>query len=161
MGEFLAPVTEGFADMESIFQNLLRVSPITNTKTMMPVNPATPVQTSQQVAFLREMLKDKKESADSLLDTAKRISPASKAIVALESAYDASFESEVAAPLPNSSATLQGFTLIFFIISFFSLAIVASVYANNLSGNTNDALVTFGIFLLIFIVCFALVRRFG
>lgn len=161
MGEFLAPVKEGFADMDLIFQNLLNVSPITNTKTMMPVNPATPAQTSEQVAFLREMLKDKKDSADSLLDTAKRISPASKTILALETAYDASFESDVAAPLPNSSATLQGFTLIFFIVSFFSLAIVASVYTNNLTGNTNDALVTFGIFLLIFILSFALVRRFG
>ncbi len=135
--------------MESIFQNLLKVTPITNT-------PPSP-----QVAFLKEMLKDKKESADSLLETAKRISPASNTIVALESAYDTSFESDVAAPLPNSSATLQGFTLIFFIVSFFSLAIVASVYTNNLTGKTNDALVMFGIFLFIFFLLFALVRRFG
>jgi hypothetical protein len=149
MGDFLAPVIEGFSNMESIFQNLLKVTPITNT-------PPSP-----QVAFLKEMLKDKKESADSLLETAKRISPASNTIVALESAYDTSFESDVAAPLPNSSATLQGFTLIFFIVSFFSLAIVASVYTNNLTGKTNDALVMFGIFLFIFFLLFALVRRFG
>jgi hypothetical protein len=161
MTEFLAPVTEGFTNMDLLFQNILKVNPITHTKTMMPVDPNAPPQTSGQVAFLKEMLADKKKTVDSLMDTAKKISPASQSISALEKAYDAAFESDISAPLPNSSASLQGFTLIFFVISFFSLAIVLSVWVNNLTGNTMDAVKTFGIFIIIFFVVFGLLRRFG
>jgi len=157
----MAPITEGFTNLDLIFQNLIKVSPIKDTTTRMPVDPNAPVTRGPQVAFLKEMLQDKKDTADSLMDTAKKISPASQTISSLETAYDAAFESEAATPLPNSSGSLQGFTLIFFAISFFSLAIVASVYINNLTGNTNDALKTFGIFTIIFLVLFGLVRRFG
>jgi len=161
MGEFLAPIKEGFTNMDLIFENLLTVNPITRKKSMMPVNPNAVPETSGQVAFLKEMLIDKKATADSLMDTAKKISPASQTITALETAYDAAFESEVASPLPNSSGTLQGFTLIFFIISYFSLVIVASVYTNNLTGNTSDAIKIFAIFTLVFFIVFGLLTRFG
>jgi hypothetical protein len=159
MTEFLAPVTEGFTDMDLLFQNILKVNPITNTKTTMAMSPTKTNGTP--TAFLKEMLKDKKETVDSLMDTAKKISPASQSISALETAYDAAFESDISAPLPNSSASLQGFTLIFFVISFFSLAIVLSVWVNNLTGNTMDAVKTFGVFTIIFFVVFGLLRRFG
>ena len=147
--------------MDLLFENLLNVNPITHTPTMQRVDPNTPAQTGPSTAFLKEMLLDKKATIDSLMDTAKKISPASQTILALESAYDAAFESEVAAPLPNSSGSLQGFTLIFFLISFFSLAFVSSVYVNNLTGNSIDAIKTFAVFLIIFFVAFGLVRRFG
>ena len=147
--------------MDLIFENLLNIHPIKHTKTIMPVDPNAPPQTSGQVAFLKEMLLDKRATADSLMDTAKKISPVSQKIVASEKAYDAAFESEAMAPLPNSSGTLQGFTLIFFTIAFFSLAIVLSVYVNNLTGNTSDALKTFAIFVVIFFILVGMVRHFG
>jgi hypothetical protein len=159
MADYFAPVTEGFTDMDLIFKNILKVNPVTQTKTAMTMSPT--MTTGSPTAFLREMLDDKKATVTSLMDTAKKISPASQTIVALETAYDAAFESEVAAPLPNSSATLQGFTLIFFVVSFFSLALVTSVYINNVTGNTSDAMKTFGVFTVIFFILFGLVTRFG
>lgn len=161
----MAPVNEGFANMDLVFENLLKVTPITHTKTMMPDAPRTSNQaaptSSNQVAFLKEMLEDKKATVDSLMDSAKKISPASQTLSSLETAYDAAFESEETAPLPNSSGTLQGFTLIFFLVSFFSLAFVTSVYVNNLTGNTTDAIKTFGIFVIILLPSLGLLTRFG
>jgi hypothetical protein len=158
MGEFLAPVNEGFANMDLVFENLLNVNPIKHSKTMQN---ADSKRVAPPTAFLKEMLEDKKATVDSLMDSAKKISPASQTLSSLETAYDAAFESEETAPLPNSSGTLQGFTLIFFLVSFFSLAFVTSVYVNNLTGNTTDAIKTFGIFVIIFLPSLGLLTRFG
>ena len=158
MAEFLAPITEGFTNMDLLFENILTVNPIKRGKTMQNTDSTT---IGPSTAFLKEMLKDKRDTADSLMDTAKKISPASQTLSSLETAYDAAFESEVAAPLPNSSGTLQGFTLIFFTLSFFSLAFVISVYVNNVTGNTNDAIKVFSFFIVIFFLSFGLLTRFG
>jgi hypothetical protein len=158
MAEFLAPITEGFTNMDLLFRNILTVNPIIYTRTMQNTDTTTIGRTT---AFLKQMLTDKKNTADSLMYAAKKISPVSQTLSSLETAYDAAFESEVAAPLPNSSGTLQGFTLIFFTLSFFSLALVISVYVNNVTGNTNDAIKVFSFFIVIFFLSFGLLTRFG
>jgi hypothetical protein len=151
MGEFLAPVIEGFFDASSS-ELLSQLQGMVKASAGSSINPT---------AFLKQMLLDKRDTADSLMNTAKKISPASEKISALETAYDAAFESDESIPIPNSSATLQGFTLIFFMISFLSLAIVSSTWVSNLTGDTSSALKTFGLFFGAFLLSIGLITRFG
>ena len=154
----MAPV-EGFTNIDNVFQQLLNVRPIVHKKTKVAMSPTT--STGPPTAFLQEMIKDQRATADSLMDTAKKISPASQTISALESAYDASFESEIAAPMPSMSGTLQGFTLFFFVLSFLCLAIVVTVWTNNATGNLQISLKIFGGFIVLFFICIALIQRFA
>ena len=93
--------------------------------------------------------------------SAKKIGPVSQKNIASEDAYDAAFESDPAAALPSGSSSLQGFTIFFFILSFLSLAIVASINVNVISGDTTYAITAFVVFLVLFIVSIALIARFG
>ena len=116
---------------------------------------------SNNISFVKTLLQQQQELADSLIDSAKKIGPVSQKIITSEDAYDAAFETDVAAALPSGSSSLQGFTLFFFILSFLSLAIVASININVISGNTVYAISTFVGFIILFIVCIALINRFG
>jgi hypothetical protein len=106
-------------------------------------------------------LQQQQELADSLMDSAKKIGPVSQKIITSEDAYNAAFETDVAAALPNGSSSLQGFTLFFFILSFFSLAIVSSININSISGNTMYAISTFVGFIVLFILSIGLINRFA
>lgn len=148
MGEFLAPIVEGFANLDA--QSLL-----TNVNGLIRNNDPN------LIIFLKQLLIEKRTEADNLMAIAKKIAPASQNIKALETAYDASFVSDTAAPLPNLSGTLQGFTLIFFLISFLTLAIVSSIWVNNLTGDTGAAVKTFAMFIGGLFIFVALITRFG
>lgn len=95
------------------------------------------------------------------METAKKIGPVSKKLTAKTNAYDAAFESEQVAPMPNISGTLQGFTLVFFTLAFFSLAIVASIITSQATGNVNSALKTFGGFFMLYCFATGMIIRFG
>ena len=64
------------------------------------------------------------------MESAKKMRPVAQKLAVQKKAYDAAFESDLVAPMPNTSGTLQGFTLVFFVVAFLSLAIVASVLTN-------------------------------
>jgi hypothetical protein len=148
MGEFLAPIIEGFADLDA-------------TSLLANVNGLIQANNPNITVFLKQLLIEKRTEADNLMAIAKKIAPASQQIKALETAYDASFVSDTPASLPNLSGTLQGFTLIFFLISFLTLAIVSSIWVNNLTGDTGAAVKTFAMFIGGLILFVALITRFG
>ena len=158
-----APYVEGFTDLFNdrlkVNRSVIRTSILdSSSNNEIPYTLDSP---GIQVDFLRQVLEDKKATADSLMATAKKLGPIAQTASASQDAYDAAFESDKIAPLPNKSGTLHGFTLIFFYISLFFLAIISSVVANQMSGNTTNALITFGVFLLITLVATALIMRFG
>lgn len=148
MGDHLSPVMEGFSNptMDSVIQILK-----TNSTGDFTTN----------LEFLKSLVKQQRELADSLMSSAKKISPVSRNIVSSEEAYDAAFETDVTAPIPNISGTLQGFTLVFFTLSFLSLAIVSSIHVNQLSGNSAFAIYAFLGFILIFFAVLVFMPRFG
>jgi hypothetical protein len=115
---------------------------------------------SEKVAFLKSILLEQREMADSLMKTAKKMGPVSQTVLAKKSAYDAAFETEPQAALPNSSGTLQGFAILFFLLSFFSLAILSSIITSQSAGLTG-ALKTFGAFFVAFLVIYGLLTRAG
>jgi len=115
----------------------------------------------ERVKFLEDLIKQQKDLADSLMQTAKKIGPVIQRKVSTENAYDAAFESDITAPLPNTNGTLQGFTLFFFILSFTCLAIVFSININYVSGNTSYAVYTFISFIFLFIFAIYLINRLG
>ena len=114
-----------------------------------------------RVNFIKNYIEQQKDLADSLMLNIKRLSPISQLKVKKDLASDAAFESDITSPLPNISGTLQGFTLFFFVLSFFSLAIIFSLNINNISGNTSYAVFTFIAFLFLFIISVAMITRFG
>lgn len=116
---------------------------------------------SLNTAFLKQLVEQQKDLAASLMSTAKTITPVSQKIGKSDAAYDAAFETDITAPLPNISGTLQGFTLFFFILSYFSLAIVSCVNINQLTGNTMNAVYSFMGFLFMFFILMVLISRFG
>jgi hypothetical protein len=135
--------------------------PSTDTATGTSATATSTSATSEKIAFLKSILTEQRATADSLMESAKKIGPVIKKITAKTAAYDAAFESDITAPLPNTSGSLQGFTIFFFILSFLSLAIVASVLTNQATGSYTDALKTFGSFFLVFIVAIGIIIRLG
>jgi hypothetical protein len=111
-----------------------------------------------KIAFIKSVIKEQKDSVDSLMESAKKMNPVSQKIKSMDTAYDAAFETDLTAPLPNVSGTLQGFTIFFFVISYFAMAIVVSIMVSQ-NINTVYALRVFGGFMLFFILLAALVPR--
>jgi len=144
MAEYLSSYKEGF-QMENLFGDVLKV------------NSATPGQT---ISILRSMLLEQKATAESLLETAKKIGPSAQKIVQAENAYNAAFESDVQAPLPTFGGTFQGFILIFFFISYIVMAFVTTFMVNAISGLANAGL-TFVGFIFLAVVIFSVIYRFG
>jgi len=147
MGEYLSPILEGFSSptMNNIFKEMLKSS--------------TSANVNDNVSFVRDLLEQQSDLAKSLLVSAKRLFPYNK--TSADSAYDAAFEAEVPAPLPNISGTLQGFTLFFFTLSYLCLSIVFSININQLTGNTMYAVYSFIGFLFMFVISMILINRFG
>jgi len=150
MGDHLSPIMEGFGNptMDSVFREMLKTKTSGSTVTA-------------NVAFFKDLIQQQKDLADSLMQSAKKIGPVIQRKVSSESAYDAAFESDITAPLPNTSGTLQGFTLFFFILSFTCLAIVFSININYVSGNTTYAVYTFLSFIFLFVLAMSLITRLG
>jgi hypothetical protein len=147
MGDHLSPLIQGFTNptMSSLYDMLKTSSSDVSTN----------------VTFVKNLLEQQHDLADSLMASTKKLVPVSQKNITSEDAYDAAFETDTAAALPSGSSSLQGFTLFFFILSFFSLAIIASININVISGDTSYAIVTFISFLILFIVSIALITRFG
>jgi hypothetical protein len=178
----LSPFVEGFENptMQTLFRELLKVdtpSKLITRKSKraisvaasdgtcikVPPNSDAPsnanTSTSEKVAFLKSVLQQQKESVDSLMESAKKIEPVSRKIASMDKAYDASFETELTSPMPNMSGTLQGFTIFFFTLSYFSFAIVVSIMVNHSTQNVYTALKVFGGFLIAFFLLVGLIPR--
>lgn len=82
-------------------------------------------------------------------------------MVEIEDASDAAFQSKIPAAIPTYSSSLQGFTFILFFWSYISLAIVASIYINQTTGNTMNAVGTFVGSIVVLILVFALMKRYA
>lgn len=186
MSEHLSPVMEGFENptMATVFREMLMVRPVNNSrgrgpKTAVgassdgscppssgpPPSATTAMSsgssTSQKIAFLKSILTEQRATADSLMDSAKKMGPVSQKLVAQKSAYDAAFETDILASMPNTSGTLQGFTLVFFTLAFFSLGIVTSILTNQTTGNVQTALKVFGGFVIAYVVSLSLISKYG
>lgn len=183
LSEHLSPVMEGFENptMSTLFREMLKITPTTKSSSRGPktavatssdgtCSPTVPVaatasssssSSAEKIAFLKSILSEQKKTADSLMESAKKMNPVSQKLSAKATAYDAAFESEEVAPMPNISGTLQGFTLVFFTLAFFSLAIVASIITSQATGNVNSALKTFGTFVILYFVAVGMIIRFG
>jgi hypothetical protein len=154
-----------------------RASGVTNTEsgTCPPVAPVVPVVPPASPSpgsasgtpeipstpFLSKLIQDEKNAIESLFRTASKILPITNSLIIDESAYDAAFEATRPAPIPTYGSTLQGFTFILFFWSYLSLAIVVSIYINQTTGNTANALGTFGAAILGLVLIFALMKRFA
>lgn len=187
MGDQWAPyIKEGFTNptITNLFTSMLQV-PVVDTKTKrskgqrvnvistdgscVPSSSASNVEsefsltssTTEKISFLKSLLHEQKKSVDSLMESSKKINPISQKIAALDSAYEAAFESDVAAGIPNISGTLQGFTIVFFLLSFFALAIITTVIVNQTTSSTSISFGTFGIFVAGMIITLVLLNRFG
>jgi len=151
MGDHLSPVMEGFENptMATIFGELLQITSTSKNAS------------SGKIAFLKSILEQQKSTADSLMKSAKKIGPISQRIENKDSAYDAAFESDLIAPIPNTSGALQGFAYVFFLLSFISLAIVVVIGVSQTSGNISYILGSVGAFIFLIILSLLLLQRYG
>jgi hypothetical protein len=185
--ENLSPFVEGFQSdtMQTLFSEILKVdsnydiASKSSLRTKRPVvskdgscpapvpksklggSPATlsSIKSSgDKIAFIKSVIKEQKKSVDSLMSSAKKMNPVTQKIKSMDTAYEAAFETDLTAPLPNASGTLQGFTIFFFVLSYFAMAIVVSIMVSQ-NVNTVYALRVFGGFILVFILLVALIPR--
>jgi hypothetical protein len=187
MGDHWAPYTkEGFTNptITNLFTSMLQV-PVLDTKTKrtrgtrvnvissngscVPSSSTSEItnefslrsSNTEKISFLKSLLHEQKKSVDSLMESSKKINPISQKIAALDTAYEAAFESDVAAGIPNISGTLQGFTIVFFLLSFMALAIITTVIVNQTTSSTSVSIGTFGIFVAGMMITLVLLNRFG
>jgi hypothetical protein len=183
MAEYTSPYnTEGFENptMAKVFTDLLMITPPVKrlrsggstagaSDASCPSSSGQPPLTSasadtsvpESTSFLKTMLKQQREAADSLMATAKKINPVAKTINRMEDAYDAAFESDAKASLPVAGQTLQGFALLLFFVSFVSLVLVGTIVVNNV---TKSAKITAGFFvgsIVVGMVVLGVIRRLG
>jgi hypothetical protein len=111
--------------------------------------------------FLKQMILDEQKAVESLLRTAAKIGPIANTLVESENAADAAFVAKVPAPIPTYGSTLQGFTFILFFWSYISLAIVVSIYINQTTGNTINAVGTFIGSIVALVIIFSLMKRYA
>jgi len=122
---------------------------------------STTDSTDQQNAinFLKSVVDSQKTTADTLIQSAGRITNYRNQKVLSDNAYNAAFESDTPSQLGGQSATLQGFSYLLFFGSFLALAIVLTIKIYLSTGNPiNSALAFLGfIFLGVFLI--ALIRQ--
>ena len=111
--------------------------------------------------FLKKLIQDEKNSVESLLRTAAKIGPMANTVIESENASDAAFMAKEPAPIPTYGSTIQGFTFILFFWSYVSLAIVGSIYINQTTGNTANAVGTFIGAIVGLVIIFSLMKRFA
>jgi hypothetical protein len=127
-----------------------------------PVSSATPTLTPYTPPpFLKKLIQDEKKSVESLLRTAAKIGPMANTVIESENASDAAFIAKEPAPIPTYGSTLQGFTFILFFWSYLSLAIVGSIYINQTTGNTANAVGTFVGAIIALVVIFGVIKRYA
>lgn len=119
------------------------------------ISPSTPAP------FLKQIIKNEKETVESLMRAAAKIGPVVNTVMNKEAAADAAFISKVPAPIPTYGSTLQGFTFILLFCSFISLAIVTAIYINMTTGNVASAAGSFIGILVMGVLTFALMKRFA
>ena len=188
MAEYTSPYKmEGFenAAMSKVFTDLLMIRPQTKKvnkgsngrpKTTSSSNPSCPPDNAgpniltagaagegatESTSFLKTMLIQERNTVDSLMETAKKISPVAKRINQIEDAYDAAFESDVRAPLPGISKTLQGFAVLLFFVSYIALAIIGTIAVNNITKSGRAAAGAFLGFSVGGFILLAIVARLG
>jgi hypothetical protein len=141
----------------------------TNSGTCPPAGASTPAVSSATPTltpytpppFLKKLIQDEKKSVESLLRTAAKIGPMANTVIESENASDAAFIAKEPAPIPTYGSTLQGFTFILFFWSYLSLAIVGSIYINQTTGNTANAVGTFVGAIIALVVIFGVIKRYA
>ena len=184
MSEYAAPYKkiEGFEnpDMQHVFKSLLTVTPIPpsgyrgrsvsagRSGSECPANRGqTPLSMSDGMtppaptSFLKTMLIQQRDATKALMNTAKRIGPATQTAVQMEQAYTTAFENDLQASLPDVGGTLQGFILLFFIVSYSALALVSTIMVNLVTGSLGKAGATFAAFVLVAILTAIILARLG
>lgn len=187
MAEYLAPYkVEGFDNptMQSVFKDLLMVkkgstryfnSSSANGKQngqtcgqpsaepgQKPLTMAYNSESSNsESSFLKTLIEQQKASVDSLINTAKKISPIANTVVQKEGAYDAAFESNPPASLPQISGTLQGFAIFFFIFSFIAFTLTSTIVINMVTGSLSKAGIAFVGFVVLGFILFGVVTRYA
>ena len=111
--------------------------------------------------FLKKLIQDEKKSVESLLRTAAKIGPMANTVIESENASDAAFMAKEPAPIPTYGSTIQGFTFVLFFWSYVSLAIVGSIYINQTTGNTANAVGTFIAAIVGLVIIFGVMKRYA
>jgi hypothetical protein len=188
MAEYTSPYkVEGFENvaMSKIFTDLLMIQPQEKRvykgssgrpKTTSSSNPTCPPDNAgpntltagaaatnrpEPTSFLKTMLIQERNTVDSLMETAKKISPVAKRINQMEDAYDAAFESDIRAPLPGTSKTLQGFAVLLFFISYIALAIIGTIAINSITKSGRAAAGAFVGFVIVGFILLTLIAHLG
>lgn len=188
MAEYTSPYkVEGFENvtMSKVFTDLLMIRPPVKKaqqgsngrpKKTSSSNPSCPPDNAgpntfttgtagdgaaEPTSFLKTMLIQERNTVDSLMATAKKISPVAKRINQMEDAYDAAYESDVRAPLPGTSKTLQGFAVLLFFISYIALAIIGTIAINSITKSGRIAAGAFAGFVIVGFILLAVIAQLG
>lgn len=161
MAEYVAPYykyIEGFAGASCTDAASSSSEPLTTLfTTILKVQDTS----GNQVALLADMLKQEKAMADSLMASAKKLSRISTTIDQTEGAYDAGFEYGTDPGPARSGATLQGFSLILLVFSYFVLMIMTAIFVKMTTDDNAKVGKVLIFFLVAAVISYALVIRLG
>lgn len=161
MAEYVAPFSkyiEGFAGPNCTDPAVGNSAPLTNLFTNILNVQGT---SGNQIALLQDMLEQEKAMADSLMASAKKLSRVSTSIDQTEGAYDAGFEYGTDPDPVPTGATLQGFSLLLLVVSYFVLIVMSAIFVQKSTGEPQKTGIVLIGFLVLGIVTYALLVRLG
>lgn len=161
MAEYVAPYSkyiEGFAGPGCSDPASVTSQPLT---TLFTTILKVPDSSGNQVALLADMLRQEKAMADSLMASAKKLSRISTSIDQTEGVYDTAFEYGTDPGPARSGDTLQGFSLILLVFSFFVLMIMAAIFVKMATDDNSKVGQVLIFFLVAAIISYALLVRLG
>lgn len=154
MGEYAASYKEGFTCTGS---NTASPTPINVINTVLPKITVPIDGVEKKRPFLDGAIIQQQQSIKALSTLAGQLAPLAQKMADIQLASNAGFEST--APT-HSIGTLQGFILLFFVVSFVVLAVVSTFMVNAISGG-NAAAGTFAAFIVVALAVFAVLQRFA
>lgn len=175
---------EGFTDIDNVFQNILKSGTadvithsacsqssgsgsgsscpptsgtVTSTSGTGPGGSVNP--SAAPTAFLKTLLDQERATADSLMDTAKRISPVVQTLEPVAEASDAAFEGSAPVEIPKPGATLQGFAVLLLVLSYVAFTLVFTIFINHTTQNAYTAGKTFAGLVFLGFISYTLIVR--
>ena len=152
MEESVAPYTDQIEGFEN---------PTITSALSAILNLTTPNQKEAALKSVKSFIQTQKETADTLLNSARRFTTISNKKEISSAAYDAAFESEKAPVIKGPSDTLQGFALLLFFGSFFALLCILPIKVYLVTQDLTKTGIAFGGLFFLGIMFTGLIQRFA
>jgi hypothetical protein len=152
----MAESVAAYTDKIEGFENPTITSALSAISTL-----TTPNQKDAALNSIKSFIQTEKNTADTLLNSARRFTTISNKKELSSTAYDAAFESEKAPIIKGPSDTLQGFALLLFFGSFLALLCILPIKVYLVTQDYSKTGIAFGGLFFLGIMFTGFIQRFA